>query len=280
MAAARSIFGHMPLARLLELAKGHRTQKDFLRSLGFSKRGSVGLTKRLRIEKLTPATLWPDSFKNAHRRPTLYHALDLAADAHAYFYGLALSDGSLRLFDRNRGYVAIELNIRDASILGMIAKELPWKFSISSRTRSSPFNGECTTTTTLRCHAFDLRTQMIDQGFPTKAKAHFCSPPSSGYNEAAFWRGVVDGDGSVGFTADGIPFISLTTASAALANAYLDFISQELGVRPRSNRNARDSVWNIMVVRENARSLARSIYAGPGMAIARKREKALLFLRP
>lgn len=67
-----------------------------------------------------------------------------------------------------------------------------------------------------------------------------------------FWRGVIDGDGSLGFTKDGLPFISLVTASEQLRNDYLKYIHPVTGKKFNPQRNVRDGVYNILILKENA----------------------------
>jgi hypothetical protein len=273
----RSIFARMPRDEFLREAGKHRTQKAFLVSLGFTKRGSLGLAKKLAVESLTVDDVWPERMSYERRFTVAQHALNLLDDTHAYLFGLALADGHLQERDRNRGYLAIELNERDASVLKCLSEALPWKTHLSRRTRVSPFGGGESTTVTLRCHEIDFRRQIVAAGFPAGRKSKTCVPPLCAYNESAFWRGVVDGDGSVGFiSSDSTGFISLCSASETMVNAFKLFLTATTGVTPGTTRNARDGVWNITVTRGRSIKLARRLYGGGGLAVERKRLSASL----
>lgn len=230
---------------------------------------------RLALEGLGWDDIWPEPFRD--RRQGEHFDLDLLRDEHAYFYGLALSDGSIpsrpgRLTGSSQ--VVIEIRASDDDVLRSLTKVLPWKFTLRTRTRPSVFDGSNYTSTVLACHEVDLRRQMIAAGFPVGAKSKVCRPPIKDYNAHAFWRGYLDGDGSIGMTAGGIPFVSLVTVSAEMQGAYCDFIAEVAGYPPSVSRNARDRAWNVMLTRDRALSLIEAVYGGASLAIQRKITKA------
>lgn len=278
----RSIFAKMPLADLLSDAKCYPTRAAYLQSLGIIKRDNMGLSKRMTKEGLTHFDIWPNPWANAHRRPSDSHTLDLSLETHAYFFGLAMSDGHLRTETRNRGNLTIELNSGDEEILLLLARALPWPCAISRRTRQTNF-GQNDFTAARWC-SLDLRTQLIDRGFPVGKKAHKCVPPNKDYDEYSFWRGVLDGDGSLGVDTNGIPFVSLVTASSDLADAYKAFLKETIGYAPTSSKNTRDGVWNIMISRQWVTPLVSALYSSGCLSIARKAAAAELckasFIRP
>lgn len=208
----RSIFAEMPINDLLSVARCYPTRTAYLHSLGIKKRHNVGLSKRMEKEGLIHYDLWPNPFANAHRRPSERHLLDLSLEYHSYFFGLALSDGHLRASARSRGSLTIELNSGDEAVLLSLAQELPWFCKISRRARQTNF-GQNNFTMARWC-SLDLRTQLIAKGFPIGRKAQKCAPPTGDYDRCAFWRGVLDGDGSLGICLS----IARKTAAAAIAS--------------------------------------------------------------
>jgi hypothetical protein len=270
----RSIFARMPLEGLVGGARLHPTRAAYLAALGFKKRHALGLELRMIAEGLSHTDLWPTP--HAKERRETHHALDLQNDTHAYFYGLALADGHLRQMDRGRGNVAIGLASRDDGVLLQLSASLPWKSHISRRSRRTNFGPH--ETTELRLHSASLRKQLLAAGFTPGSKSKICAPPITPYCATSFWRGFVDGDGSLGITGDGYPFVSLVTSSANIAAAYKTFLSG-IGIpEPKSRPNARDGVWNIMVVRKNAALLAAQLYGSGNIALDRKRQKSLEIL--
>lgn len=89
-----------------------------------------------------------------------------------------------------------------------------------------------------------------------------------------YFRGIIDGDGSLGFTASGFPFLSLVTESEYLAKDFIDYIKEVTGKTKTTSRNTRDCVFNIMINKEDAQLLIKEMYYDNCMALNRKYEKA------
>ncbi|WP_082622779.1 LAGLIDADG family homing endonuclease [Terrabacter sp. Root85] len=81
-------------------------------------------------------------------------------------------------------------------------------------------------------------------------------PRECGLVSRAYLRGVLDGDGSVGFTRTGAPFVSLVTASEPMARFFEDQVWEVCGVRRSTRRNTRDRVFNVMVTNTSAALMA------------------------
>jgi hypothetical protein len=87
-------------------------------------------------------------------------------------------------------------------------------------------------------------------------------------------RGLVDGDGSVGFTGTGSPFVSFVTRSTALSEFFCQQLQAVTGARRSANRNARDGVYNLLVTNDPAATLAGWLYPERCLALERKRAHA------
>jgi hypothetical protein len=273
--SAKSMFATWSRERLLLEARPYPSRAAFLRSLGFSERFVYGLYLLMSREGLTVSDLWPNAFSKLNR-PREHYELDLTNDLYAYFYGLALADGSIREDPKRRsGAIAIELKESDAAVLHELSYQLPWKCNLSRRQRVSAFSGAPHNSVSLVCHTHDLRSQMVAAGFPIGAKSHICSPPNVGYDRAAFWRGYLDGDGSMGVTATGLPFVSLVTVSQSMCEAYLSFLNAVCGFTPKVNKNTRDNAWNIMITRKRAVDVLAATYADATIALPRKLDIAM-----
>lgn len=273
---ARSAFANWSREEFLALAAQSGSRTEFLAKLGYKKRANLGLEKLMARESLAVDAVWPDRFANDRRRPQPCHQLDLLLPAHAYFYGLCLADGHLRVSRQgDKHLVGIELSERDEAILHALHDTLPWKSSVTRRRRVSPFDGGTHSTSVLTLCSRDLGRQLMRLGIPSGKKSTLVAAPTTPYHAQAFWRGVVDGDGSVGF-ANGVPFISLATSSERLANDYKRFLLGTTGRAPTTSVNARDGIWNVMVVRQRARALAAALYQDGALSIERKRAAALL----
>lgn len=184
-----------------------------------------------------------------------------------YLIGLLQTDGHHSAASRQRGKITLELSYRDIDILEKIQKILPVYSSITKRTRATNFAEE-TTSCTLAFFDLDIRKFLLTY-IPCGKKSDIVKPANLPY-ELSYVRGLIDGNGSLGFTASGTPFISITIISEELAVFYLEFLHRHLGVIKSAKPNKRDNVYNIMVLNEDANNLARLLYLDAEIAINRK----------
>jgi hypothetical protein len=206
-------------------------------------------------------------------RPPLPFEFDPKREDHAYFLGLLATDGSIFATSRNRGRVAIELSIRDAAVLDILAASIPYGSSQRSRVRTTNFR-QASETVTLTFFDLRFRRDLEYLGYRAGRKSATVGLPKSTFDEIGFWRGVVDGDGSLGITGGGHAFVSLVTASQPLRDAFVEFVSRKTGSELRTNRNARDRVYNLLLFNERAQRLVSLLYSSGDVAIARKAEAA------
>lgn len=196
----------------------------------------------------------------------------------SYIFGLLLTDGFLELRDRNRGKVSLEISYNDRDIIDKLIEIVP-KSIITERTRQTNFSKEYHSIT---FNNFDLsfRTFLIENGFPTTDKTNNATIPNNDYSEIDFWRGVIDGDGSLGVTKDNRPFISLTTKSEQLKNFYCDFLYRRFDIVKNVKRNKRDNIYNILVFGRKAIEIAKLLYTSSKseLYIKRKYQKAMELL--
>jgi hypothetical protein len=191
-----------------------------------------------------------------------------------YLIGLAQTDGHLSVASRNRGRLSIELSSRDEDVLIRLREVIPYRSSIGTRRRTTNFKDAYESSILVVC-ARAFRDGLIDCGVPVGEKSRSIAPPPMPFSEPDYVRGLIDGDGSVGTTAEGLPFVSLNTSSDAIAQYFVDFIARVTGKREkRPGRNRRDDVYNICVFRQDAVRLAELLYYSNCIALDRKRSAA------
>ena len=190
----------------------------------------------------------------------------------SYIFGLLGTDGNLCLQDRNRGKITLEVNSKDRDICEKLFKIIP-NSKISERTRNTNFKDNYTSTVFAN-HQLAIRQELIDFGYPIKDKTNLISIPIQEYSEKDFWRGVIDGDGSLGFISDGSPFLSLVTKSESLKNEYCNFLFKHFGIEKNINRNKRDNVYNITLKNEDAIMVTHFLYDDNVISLDRKNQKA------
>lgn len=188
----------------------------------------------------------------------------------SYITGFLQTDGSHSGDPERKGRITIELAVRDEAHLKSVATALPWRTSLSRRTRQTNFAAGGYTSAILNLHAQDARRFFAAVGVTPGRKSATVGPPDAPYVASDYVRGLIDGDGSIGFTAKGYPFVSMVTASERLAKYFCDVIAEVCLVRRTARRNTRDNVYNIMVTSTAAQALAAWCYYDGALALPRK----------
>ena len=199
----------------------------------------------------------------------------------AYLAGFIASDGHMQ-----HKKLEIEINSRDSEILLRLQKEFP-KAAIRSRTRTVEWPGHTyISNTTIFCIGNVKFIAMLTDkfGIPLGNKSKTVKFPVLDESlEHHYVRGLIDGDGSLGFTATGRPFLSLITCSSDLAAGYCDFLCRRLSIIKTTSPNKRDGAHNIMITCDSARDLAKLLYLDAPISMHRKQEKAnklIAWVRP
>jgi hypothetical protein len=125
---------------------------------------------------------------------------------------------------------------------------------------------------------FDLNTrESLKKYLTISSKFNTIEKPDN-ILEIDYWRGIIDGDGSIGITKNNIPFISLITCSEKIANQYIEFLEKNIGCKKKTTRNKRDNAYNIMIVNEDSQKLAKFLYYKDCLSIDRKYNSAMKVL--
>jgi hypothetical protein len=131
--------------------------------------------------------------------------------------------------------------------------------------------------------ARQCRARLVVAGMPSGAKSKSVRPPPGIFCAVDYFRGYLDGDGSVGTTANDLPFLSFGTGSELMALAIERFLASLTGKRKRVCRNRREGFFNLALFREDAQLVLRMLYYPNALALARKQaaaQKALEWQRP
>lgn len=131
---------------------------------------------------------------------------------YAYLFGFAQTDGHLYEQSRNRGKLRIEIGKQDAEILETFKRLLPFNSSIRYRVRTTNFGKNYESVIWTVCDK-GFRDCLKDWGFPVGKKSEIIKTPCVEFSQTDYFRGLIDGDGSLGLTANGFPFVSLVTSS-------------------------------------------------------------------
>ncbi|MER8068149.1 LAGLIDADG family homing endonuclease [Streptomyces sp. NPDC094034] len=199
--------------------------------------------------------------------------MDLEDANYAYMFGFLQADGHLAQGVGRKGRLTVEINVRDIGILREFQLLTPYNSSISERTRSTNFAEKHHSATWTLC-SLEARTTLNQLGLPYGRKSNKIAPPRVPFSRRDYLRGVIDADGSVGYTGQGYPFISLTTASTAVGAYLCRYARQLTGAGRMIKRNARDGIYNVVYTKEAAMRLAEDLYYSDCLAVERKRKSA------
>ncbi|MFE3592994.1 hypothetical protein ACFXOY_36445 [Streptomyces niveus] len=203
--------------------------------------------------------------------PTAF--MNLQDPSYAYMFGFLQADGHLSSGPGLKGKLTVELNARDVEILREFQRLTPYNSSINTRTRATNFAAEHHSVTWALC-ALEARTILNNIGLPYGRKSKRITPPRIEFSRPDYLRGVLDADGSVGYTGQGLPFLSLTTASTAVGAFLCHYAKKITGAERQIRRNERDDIYNIVYTKEAAVELAGHLYYPGCLALERKRASA------
>ncbi|MYW68089.1 hypothetical protein GTY65_29040 [Streptomyces sp. SID8379] len=199
--------------------------------------------------------------------------MDLEVPEYSYMFGFLQMDGHLSQQSRDRGRMTVEISVRDIELLRRFQELTPYASSITERVRETNFAKSHHSATWTLC-SLEARTRINELGLPYGRKSKQITPPRVPFSRRDYLRGVLDADGSVGYTSKGFPFVSLTTQSTAIA-AYLCFYSRKITeVERHPKRNTRDGIYNVMYAMEAAQKLSAHLYYPGCLALERKQAAA------
>jgi DNA-binding transcriptional regulator WhiA len=184
----------------------------------------------------------------------------------SYFLGFLLADGSLSEQSRNRGKISIELSNKDVDILLKLQKVFGG--TIKQRQRDTNFKQNYVSNV-LCIYKKELRDLVKSYGMITGKKSDDVIFPSDlSFNHVI--RGFYDGDGAIGMTSNGFPFVSICTKSEKLKTQVLDYFYSITGKKKVLQRNKRDDIYNIVVYKEDAILIAKALYCNATLFLDRK----------
>ncbi|GHC65917.1 hypothetical protein [Streptomyces cinnamoneus] len=199
--------------------------------------------------------------------------MDLEDPRYAYMFGFLQADGHLHAGTRQRGQLSVEISYRDIDILRTFQELCPYNSTIRERTRKTNFSENHRSAIWTVC-ALEARERLVELGLPYGKKSARITPPRVPFSQRDYLRGIIDADGAVGFTAQGLPFVALSTTSTAIATYLCRYTKLTLDIPRLTSRNARDGAYNIMYMRETGVALADHLYSPGGLALERKRAAA------
>lgn len=201
----------------------------------------------------------------------------------SYIYGLLLSDGTMHIVNPETytGQVQLEVSKKDEDIVDKLCKIVPYSTK-RERIRSTNFKDNHYSMVFVVSRQYFIK-DLIDFGFPIENKTINAMPPIIKYDENAFWRGVLDGDGSLGIRRNSRgkleAYLSLTTKSEPLKEAFCQYLKSITGRQYNPKRNKRDNIYNIGCGGHAACKILKEIYKNGTIYLNRKYENFLECLK-
>ncbi|MGW4725626.1 LAGLIDADG family homing endonuclease [Streptomyces sp. NPDC004291] len=199
--------------------------------------------------------------------------MDLEDPGYAYMFGFLQADGHLGRGTGQKGKLSVEINARDAHVLYEFQRLTPYYSSIRERVRTTNFAENHHSAIWTVC-ALEARTTVNELGIPYGKKSRTIRPPRVEFSRPDYLRGCIDADGSLGWTAEGIPFLSFTSASTGLAAYLCHYAKKITGAERIARRNARDQVYVVTYYKEQAQQLAEHLYYPGCLALDHKKANA------
>jgi len=174
---------------------------------------------------------------------------------YSYMIGLFQTDGNMYEMKRNRGKFSLSLSVKDEDIIYKLKKLIPYNSNISKRFKKTNFkrvdkiyeyNIEIIS---LSISSIYFRNFLLSCNIPYGKKSKIIDGPINlkNFSEINYIRGLFDGDGSLGFTKKGFPYIGFVTESENIKDYLLTFFSKITGkVKKKINRNKRDNIYIIV----------------------------------
>lgn len=178
----------------------------------------------------------------------------------SYIYGLMITDGSLQKKNGIPVGLTLEISIKDRDLVEKLHNLIPYS-SVYYRNRVTNFSDDYNSVI-FYCGRRENFQPILDMGFPLEDKTNLAAPPITDYDEVSFWRGVIDGDGSLGFRKNGQAFLSLATKSEGLKQSFCLFLQKITGRKYNPKRNQRDGIYNIGCNTNSAKKVIKVLYEG------------------
>ena len=160
----------------------------------------------------------------------------------------------------------------------MLSSYIP-ESKVYKRTRKTNFSDNYTSCS-LKVFRKEFCEKLIEFGYPTKNKTSLANTPQGAFDEKSFWRGVIDGDGSLGLRKSQgrkgkSPYLSLVTSSELLKTEMCNLLNRVTGRSYFPQRNTRDNVYNITCAGSSAYKMSSFLYEDASISMPRKFSKYL-----
>jgi len=197
--------------------------------------------------------------------------LNVEKQEYSYLVGLLQADGHMHKGKGQKGKMSYEISIKDEDIIYKLEPLLNCNYSIHKRIRDTNYKKNYESIALTIC-SLEFRNWLV-QYVPYGKKDEIVEKPTN-VIDIEYWRGIIDGNGSIGFTKRGIPFVGLVIKSDKLLQQCLQFVFEITGQQKICNKNKRDKIYNIRINNEDSQLFLKTLYYENCLSINRKYDLA------
>lgn len=238
-----------------------------------SKDFSINPTSVTRYVRLAGVPVRDSSESKARLYTVNEHAFDTLTDEAAYWAGMLITDGCITNSKRRQPALCLELQSNDRAHLSKFLTFLGSNQPVRDYTRNK--RGKQLFSSVMSIHSRILAQKLTEYGIvPRKTfKAYAVSVLETNVH---FWRGCIDGDGSLHIKSSSknsqcVPVIYLC-GTKQLVTQFLSFISQQISttVSITTDKN----IWRITFTGKVAEKVISLLYTAAPISLDRKQHRA------
>jgi hypothetical protein len=209
----------------------------------------------------------PPTLTKTGRHYLRQDAFDVITDESAYWIGFLFADGSAD--KKKQWWISARLTASDRGHLAKLRDFLGSTHPITECPAGN-FGGYASKPSSrLKVPSVHLARRLLELGrYTGDIPLELTNIPLELTNSRHFWRGVVDGDGSLGVTSKGFPEFQVV-GSRRVMDAFLDFLRREAAAARMTVRPSK-SIYTVATAGHTATRVIRLLYGDASVGLERK----------
>jgi intein-encoded DNA endonuclease-like protein len=189
---------------------------------------------------------------------------DVLTNEVAYWIGFLMADGNVAAPKKTRGGV-ITFALKDKKFVELFKTFVGSDAPIKTQSNTRSFSGNYIIHRFQVCST-PLVQKLIKYGV-TPNKTHTAKVSDELAMNPHFWRGVIDGDGSVSVNKRNQFIIYLGCASKCLMQQYLTFVKQHVETRAKLCQHNQNKHWRVQLTGKPAKALQKVLAGSPSLKV-------------
>lgn len=190
------------------------------------------------------------------------------SEERSYFYGFILADGNIN----DSGKVSITVNSKDKEILEKFIDKAKLKSSVRSRERFDQRTGKSYQSSSVAFTNKALVSGLVNLGLRPRKSTKETVPHEMKFDKH-FWRGLIDGDGSVSNRNGKYPILNLC-GSKEVCECFIEFCNECVLETEPYLRQVKDNFYSVTYNGKKSLPLIKYIYEDSKIYLSRKKNIA------